>query len=80
MAARSNTAAVNRFLKAATWLTDEDEPAVTLLKMLARQLDDEPFQAATASQYGLTYRALLKRAPSDESGSDPLGELLDGGA
>lgn len=78
MASRTYVAAVNKFVKSAReWLTEEDEPAVTGLIMLARQLDEE-FLAATYAQYGLTYRSLLKRKPSEDAGeSDPLDDLLD---
>lgn len=72
-------ASVQRFLTSATWLTDADAPAVTTLILLARHLDSQGFQAATVAQLGLTYRALLKRAPNaggDET--DPLEALLAG--
>ncbi len=57
-------AACQRFLDSASYLGDEDAPAVAALLALAEQIDAEPFQAATFSQYGLTYRSLLKRKPT----------------
>lgn len=69
---------VDRFLATASWLTDEDLPAVTALKMIALELDTGAFQAAIVSQFGLHYRALLKRKPAVVPTQDPLEALLDG--
>ena len=73
--------AVKRFLRGADWLTEADAPAVTTLVLLGRQLDEGGFHAPTIQQFGLCYRALLKRAP-DQGGAaeDPLEALLEGGS
>ncbi len=47
---------------AQAWLTDDDAPALAVLRLLAKELDAEP-TAALAGQYGLTYRNLLRRKP-----------------
>lgn len=71
------TAATNKFLREAKpWLTPEDAPMVTGLKMLAAQLDRE-FQAALFTQYGVTYRTLLKKKPESAGEKDPLEGLLE---
>lgn len=72
------TAATDRFLAAAPWLTDEHAPAVIALRMLALELDTGKFQAATVSQYGLTYRSLLKAKPADTGPVDGLEAFLAG--
>lgn len=78
--AETYTESIERFLEAADWLTDADTPAVTTLTLLARKLDDDGFHAQTIAQFGLCYRALLKRAPGgDDDETDPLDALLEKG-
>lgn len=72
----THTEAVDAFLASADWLTVEDLPAVTALKTIAMELDTGPFQAAIMSQYGLHYRALLKRRPPDAPQGDELEDLF----
>ena len=75
-----HTDAVERFLESASWLTAEDAPAVTTLRALAERLDTDPEpQAAMFSQYGLVYRALLKRSAGPAE-KDPLETMLDDAA
>ena len=66
---------VQIFLNSAHWLTEEDEPMTTSLLIMARQLDKR-FSAATMAQFGLSYRFLAKRRPTDERTTDPLELLL----
>jgi hypothetical protein len=71
------TTAVEKFLKTANdWLTDEDAPAVAALQGAAVELDIE-ISPALLSAYGLTYRNLLRRKPTDLPEADTLGSLLD---
>lgn len=75
MEQQSKTEAVLTFIRSSPWLTDADAPAITLLLECAHQLDTDP-TAAWASQYGLTYRNLLSRAPSEPDAQDELAQLL----
>ena len=68
------TAATEQFISASDWITPIHAPAVTMLRLLAAQLDVE-LTAALAAQYGLTYRNLLKTQPT-ETENDPLEEAL----
>lgn len=63
------------FIQSATWLTDEDNPAIVSLIAMARELDDR-LNPPLVAQYGLTYRNLLKRKPGTEDDTDELGKLL----
>jgi len=71
------TQAVEAFKKSAeAWLTDADLPAVIALEKAAEQLDKE-INPALLSQFGLTYRSLLKRQPADlTEEEDPLDDLI----
>lgn len=70
---------VNAFEKDATWLGDADLPAVVTLRKVAAALDGGDMSPAMLSQFGLTYRSLLKRAPSDAAENlDPLEAALQG--
>jgi hypothetical protein len=69
------TAATLEFIHSATWLTDEDNPAIVSLIAMARELDDR-LNPPLVAQYGLTYRNLLKRKPGNEDAPDELGKLL----
>lgn len=74
---KSFTQTVEDFESASTWLSDEDQPAVTTLFALAEELDGGPLMPALVAQFGLTYRSLLKRAPvADTVAVDPLEEAL----
>lgn len=64
-----------KFIAGATWLTDEDDPAVVMLLAMAREID-EKLNPPLAAQYGLTYRNLLKRKPGADQEVDKLAELL----
>lgn len=68
-------AATLEFIHSATWLTDEDNPAIVSLLAMARELD-ERLNPPLVAQYGLTYRNLLKRKPGTEDAPDELGKLL----
>jgi hypothetical protein len=68
-------AATLEFIHSATWLTDEDNPAIVSLIAMARELDDR-LNPPLVAQYGLTYRNLLKRKPGNEDAPDELGKLL----
>lgn len=76
---RTHVGAVRAFLKSAdAWLTDEDLPALTTLLALAKMMDTGQATPALISQYGLTYRSLLKRKPpaAPEAPSDPLSKAM----
>lgn len=73
----SFVAATEAFENASSWLSTEDEPALTTLYAIAEELDEGDRTPALVAQYGLTYRSLLKRAPQvDEGAGDPLEEAL----
>lgn len=61
-------------LSAKPWLTDEDSPAITTLRVLAKSLD-ERMNGTLLQQFGLTYRNLLSRRPQAD---DEEGDELDG--
>jgi len=80
MAVRPRTfrSAVNRFLRSAEWLSDDDAPAVTTLLQAARELDaavkaGEGLPPALLAQFGLCYRSLLKQRPAGD-GAAPHDE------
>lgn len=64
-----------KFISRSSWLTDEDEPAVTALLAMAYKLDDD-INPPLVAQYGLTYRNLLKRKPDAGDAPDELAKLL----
>ncbi|MGW9346033.1 hypothetical protein ACWGR3_31315 [Streptomyces albidoflavus] len=72
--------AVRKFKKsAASWLSDEDLPAVVALEAMAKELDVK-MTPALLSQYGLAYRSLLARAPKTSGeGGDPLDGIIPPG-
>ncbi len=61
---------------AESWLTDDDAPALAVLRLLAEELDAEP-TAALAGQYGLTYRNLLRRKPAAAPEKDAAQAAMD---
>lgn len=75
MSENTFTKATLEFIHSATWLTDEDNPAIVSLIAMARELD-ERLNPPLVAQYGLTYRNLLKRKPETENDLDELGKLL----
>ncbi len=64
-----------KFVSTATWLNDEDGPAVIALLAMAAELD-EKINPPLIAQYGLTYRNLLKRKPQSAEEVDELAKLL----
>ena len=64
-----------KFLAAATWLSDEDAPAVQGLRAAADDLD-KALNPPLLAQYRLFYSGLLKKAPQGEGNADPLEGLL----
>lgn len=64
-----------KFLAAASWLTEDDEPAVVMLQALAAELDAN-LNPPLVAQYGLAYRNLLKRKPGESEEVDELAKLL----
>lgn len=72
------TEAVEAFVEAADWLTDEDAPAVMAMKGAAAELDANGVQASLIAAYGVHYRSLLKKRPADIGDVDELDQLLDG--
>lgn len=65
---------VEEFEAVATWLTDGDQPALTMLYNIADELDRK-FTAALVAQFGLVYRDLRKR--EDGGGTDPADEVAE---
>lgn len=65
------------FLEQAKWLTDVDLPMTTSLRQAAAELDANGVQAALLNTYGVTYRALLKRAGDKGIEVDPDEDFLD---
>lgn len=77
MSARTFKSSVDRFVKASPWLGDEHEPALVMLRTMAKELDDGHLSPAMLSQFGLAYRSLAKLAPpSAGEPADPLEEAL----
>lgn len=72
----SFTTAVEAFEKASPWLGDVDAPAVETLRTIAEVLDEGDRTPALMAQFGLTHRALLKRAPAADEPADPLEAAL----
>lgn len=71
---------LDKFEKSADWLGDADAPALAALRAMAAELDGGGAKPALYSQWGLHYRALLKRAPStDDADSDPLEDIINRG-
>lgn len=69
--------ATNRMIREmAGWTGPLDAPAIAQLRILATQLDQSP-SAALSSSYGIVYRALIKRAPTEKP-ADELGAMLHG--
>ena len=64
-----------KFISTASWLTDEDGPAVISLLAMAEELDQK-INPPLVAQYGLTYRNLLKRKPQAQDEGDELAKLL----
>ena len=64
-----------KFISTATWLRDEDGPAIISLLAMADELDKK-LNPPLVAQYGLTYRNLLKRKPEEGDDLDELGRLL----
>jgi len=74
---RGFTSSLNKFLKSSPWIGPADAPAVASLKAMARELDAaEILSPAMLSQFGLSYRSLLKRQPSEEPAEDEFERLL----
>jgi hypothetical protein len=63
------------FLASLDWLGPIHTPAIAQLRLLAGLIDDSPIPALIA-QYGLTYRDLVKQAPSAPEEVDELAKLL----
>lgn len=70
-------ASVREFCEAASaWLGPLDAPAIESLYVMADELDSEGPSPAMLAQFGLAYRSLLKRAPSDAPVEDEFERLL----
>jgi len=64
------TESVERFVKAATWLDETDEPAVTALRQAAEHLDANGISVGVLSVFTLTHRALQKKGQKGNEGFD----------
>lgn len=69
--------AVAAFEAASPWLTDADLPALVTLRSVAKTLDDGKANPALIAQFGLVYRNLQKRTPTEKAG-DGLDGLIGG--
>lgn len=77
MASRTFKSAVDRFVKASPWLGDEHEPALMMLRAIAKELDAGNLSPAMLAQFGLASRSLAKLAPAAASEpADPLEAAL----
>ena len=76
MSARTFRSSVDKFVKASSWLGDEHEPALVMLRAMAKELDDGHLSPAMLSQFGLAYRSLAKLAPSGNEAEDPVDALI----
>ena len=68
---------VERFLKAADWLDETDQPMITALQQTALQLDSDTVQAALLNTFGVTYRTLLKKREKGNEGFDDDEDFLN---
>ena len=59
---------VERFIKAADWLDETDEPAVTALKQAAQHLDTNGISVGVLSVFTLTHRSLCKKGQKGNEG------------
>jgi hypothetical protein len=68
---------VEDFLEVARdWLSEEDHPARAALRHMAVELDNK-MSPALLSQFGLSYRSLLARKPSEDGGElDALDNII----
>lgn len=69
---------VERFIKAATWLDESDEPAVTALRRAAEHLDTNGISVGVLSVFTLTHRALQKKGQKGNEGFDEDEDFLNG--
>jgi hypothetical protein len=69
---------VERFLEAADWLDETDQPMITALKQAAQTLDSEGVQAALLNTFGVTYRTLLKKREKGNEGFNDDEDFLNG--
>jgi len=65
------------YLDGADYLTEEDAPAIQLLRMLAEEIDAGNLRGNISSTFAQTLRAVQKRAGTYE-GADPLEDFLSG--
>lgn len=70
------TGAVQLFIEAATWLSDEHAPALISLVALAQQLDGGDRKPSTFAQFNLAHRALLKDQPGGDDDDDGIDALI----
>ncbi|WP_156718169.1 hypothetical protein [Nocardioides sp. Leaf307] len=68
---------MDAYLASADYLIDEDLPLVVALKQAALELDTNGVQAALLNTFGVTYRALRKKAGQNNGDADPQLEFLD---
>jgi hypothetical protein len=61
---------VDRFEKAAIWLDETDEPALTTLREAAKHLDGNGISAAVLNVFTVTHRALQKKGQKGTEGFD----------
>lgn len=69
--------AVETFVGEASYLGDQDLPAIVTLRRIAAQLDEGEMSPALISQFGLTFRDLRKREPKGEPPADELEQALN---
>ena len=69
---------VERFEKAAVWLDETDEPALTALREAAEHLDSNGISAAVLNVFTVTHRALQKKGQKGNEGFDEDEDFLNG--
>ena len=80
MSARTFKSSVDQFVKASPWLGPEHEPALVMLRAIAKELDGGDLTPALLAQFGLAYRSLAKLAPTGEGEEvDPVDALISQG-
>lgn len=69
--------AVEKFIDASDWLSDEDAPAITSLRLAAITADSKGATPALLTALGQTYRHLLSRKPAEPEAVSQVDALIE---
>ena len=69
---------VEAFLTHADWLTESDQPMVTALVLIAKELDKGGMSTRLVSDFGITYRHLASRRGDDSGPVSDAEAFLQG--